>query len=191
MITMFYHTIDPVLFRIGIFEVRYYGLIYALGFVIAYFFLVHLSKERKLPLTRDDISDYLFYMVMGVVLGARLAYVIFYNLPYYIDHTLEIFAVWKGGLSFHGGFIGAALACILYSKRKNIAFYDIADLTVIPLSLALMLGRIGNFLNGELVGRITSVPWAVKFQNYEGFRHPSQLYESLKNVVIFLVLWNV
>jgi len=98
-------------------------------------------------------------------------------------------AVWHGGLSFHGGLIGAAIAGFIYTKKKKISFYDIADIIVMPLALGLALGRIGNFINGELYGRITNVPWAVKFPDAEGFRHPSQLYESIKNLIIFFALW--
>lgn len=188
---MFYNNINPVLLSIGPFEIRYYGLFFVIGFVIAYFMLIYLSKRKELKLTKEDISDYVLYVIIGTILGARFFYVIFYNLPVYLSNPLQIFAIWQGGLSFHGGFIGAILAGILFARKKKIDFYDIADLTVIPLALGLALGRIGNFTNQELVGRITNVPWAFKFQNIEGFRHPSQLYESLKNLVIFFTLWNL
>jgi phosphatidylglycerol:prolipoprotein diacylglycerol transferase len=188
---MFYHNIDPVLLKLGSLEIRYYGLIFVLGFVTAYFLLVYLSKERKMGLTKDDISDLLLYLLVGIILGARLFYVLFYNLGFYLSHPLQTIAVWNGGLSFHGGLVGAAIAAFFFCKKKKIDFYDIADIAVIPTALGLAFGRIGNFLNGELYGRITQVPWAVKFRGAEGFRHPSQLYESLKNFIIFGILWNI
>jgi len=188
---MFYHNINPTLLRLGPFEIRYYGIIFALGFIIAYFLIYHLAKERKLNLTKDDVANLIFYLIIGTVLGARLFEVIVYNLPYYLKNPFEIIAIWHGGLSFHGGLIGAVIAGFLYCKKKKIHFYDLADICMIPLALALFLGRIANFINGELVGRITNLPWCVKFQNYEGCRHPSQLYESAKNLLIFFILYNI
>jgi phosphatidylglycerol---prolipoprotein diacylglyceryl transferase len=188
---MFVHNIDPVILRLGPLEVRYYGLFFVLGFVIAYFMLNYLAKKRHLELTKDDVSDFLLYLIVGVVLGARIFYVMAYNLGFYAANPLQTFAVWNGGLSFHGGLIGAVIAAIIFSRRKKIDFYDLADITVIPLALALALGRIGNFTNGELFGRVTNVPWAFKFPDAEGFRHPSQIYASIKNLINFAVLWNL
>ena len=186
---MFYNNIDPVLFRIGVFEIRYYGIIYVLGFVLAYFFINYLAKERKITLKKEDVVDFLFYILIGVVVGARIFYVLFYSLKFYLINPLQIFALWHGGLSFHGGLIGAMIAISIFCKKKDIGFYEMTDIVAIPLTLGLALGRIGNFLNSELVGRVTSVRWAVKFKDYDGFRHPSQLYESLKNFFMFFVLW--
>ena len=186
---MFYHDIDPVFLKVWIFELRYYGLLYALGFLLSYFILKHLAKERKLELNEDDIDTYIILNIFGVVLGARIIYVLFYNISFYIQNPLEIIFVWHGGLSFHGGLLGAVLATFYFCRKKKISFYKLADIMVIPAALALGLGRIGNFMNGELYGRITNVPWAVKFRDAEGFRHPSQIYESLKNFFIFGVLF--
>jgi len=188
---MFYHNINPILLKLGPIEIRYYGLIYALGFVITYFFLIKLSKERQIDLKKEDLIDLIFYLIIGVVAGARLFYVLFYNLPYFIENPLIVFAVWQGGLSFHGALVGAALIAAWFCKKHKIKFYQLADMIVIPAALALMLGRIANFINGELVGRITNVPWCVNFEGYEGCRHPSQLYESFKNLVIFAILWTI
>lgn len=188
---MFYNNIDPILLKIGMFEIRYYGLIFVFGFILIYFFLRYLSKKRNLNLSKNDIADFLLYLMIGVVVGARIFYIIFYNLNYYMQNPFDLIAVWKGGLSFHGGLIGAFIFTWLFCRKKNIGFYDLADIVVIPASLALAFGRMGNFLNGELVGRLTDVPWAVKFKGYEGFRHPSQLYESAKNLVMFVVLYNI
>lgn len=186
---MFYNNIDPVLFRLGSLEIRYYGIIYALCFVIAYFMIYHLAKKGRLKLTKDDVADFVFYLLIGTVIGARVFYVVFYDPAYFISNPLMIPAVWHGGLSFHGGLVGAVIASLLFCKKKKISFYEIADIAVIPLALGLFLGRIANFINGELVGRITNVPWCVKFQNFEGCRHPSQIYEAAKNLFMFFVLW--
>ncbi len=186
---MFYHNINPTLLRLGPFEIRYYGIIFVLAFIIAYFLINHLAKERKINLNKNDVTDFLFYLLIGVILGSRLFYVIIYNPGYFLSNPLEAFAIWHGGLSFHGGVIGAVIASLIFCKKKKLSFLELADITVIPLSIGLSLGRIANFLNGELYGRITSVPWAVKFRDAEGFRHPSQIYESLKNLLIFSVLW--
>jgi len=188
---MFYHNINPILLRLGPFEIRYYGIIFALGFILAYFFIYHLAKKRELELKKEDVADLILHLIIGTVIGARLFEIIFYNPAYYLSNPLEMFAIWHGGLSFHGGLVGAVIAGYLYSKKKKIEFYDLADITVIPLAFGLFLGRIANFINGELVGRVTNLPWCVKFQYYEGCRHPSQLYESFKNLVIFFVLWFV
>ena len=186
---MFFNNIDPVMLRLGPLEMRYYGLIYVIGFVLSYFMIYHLAKKKELGLGKEDVADLIFYELIGVIIGARLFYIIIYNFSYYFQNPLEIFALWHGGLSFHGGLTGAIAAAYVFSKRKKIDILEIADIVVIPSAIALALGRIGNFLNGELVGRITNVPWAVKFKDYEGFRHPSQLYESAKNFLIFGALW--
>ena len=134
------------------------------------------------------LDNLFFYVLLGMLIGARLVYVIIYDPSYYLGNPLDIFAVWKGGLSFHGGLIGIAVAALLFAKKNKISFYSIADAAVVPVPLCLALGRIGNFINGELYGRITSVPWAVYFSGVEGPRHPSQLYESVKNIIIFLII---
>lgn len=186
---MFIHNIDPVLLSVGPFQIRYYGLFYVIGFLAAYFMINHLAKRKELPLSKDDIADLIIYILLGTIFGARIFYILFYNLPFYLANPLEFLAVWHGGLSFHGGLIGASLAGFYFCRKKKISFYDLADIAVIPLALGLALGRIGNFINGELYGRITNLPWAVKFPDAEGFRHPSQLYASLKNLLIFFALW--
>ncbi len=192
---MFYHNINPVLLEIGPFQIRYYGLFWAIGFFMSYFLIYHLAKRKRLDLTKDDISDFIVYQVVGVVLGSRIVYILFYNLTFYFQNPLEILALWHGGLSFHGGLIGSVASCWLYSRRKKKDFFEMADLTVIPVALALALGRIGNFINGELYGRITNLSWCVDYSKsqyvsgVEGCRHPSQIYESAKNIFIFAVLW--
>ena len=192
---VFIHNINPVLFDFTLFgahfEVRYYGIIYMLSFIIAYFMIKYLAKQRKLGMTDDDSADLILYILIGVVAGARIFYIVFYNLPYYFQNPLEMVAVWHGGLSFHGGLVGAAVAGWYFCRKKKLSFYKLADIAVIPAAIGLALGRIGNFMNGEVYGRITDLPWAVKFTGADGFRHPSQLYESLKNVLIFATLWGI
>lgn len=193
---MLFHNINPVLLELGPFQIRYYGLFYALGFVIAYFLIYHLAKRKHLPITKDDVSDFLVYAIVGVILGARIVYVVFYNPFFYLQNLFEIIAVWHGGLSFHGGLIGAIIAGYLFCRKKKIEFYDLADIAVAPVALALALGRLGNFINAELYGRITNVPWCIDYSKNKfaeslpnGCRHPSQIYESAKNLMIFAVLW--
>ena len=189
---MFIHQIDPVLLSLGPLQIRYYGLIYALGFVLAYFFLRHFIRQKKLHMREQELDTYIIYLMLGVVLGARLFEILFYNLPFYLEHPAELLAIWHGGLSFHGGLAGAVFSTWLFCKKKKIPLLHLCDYVVIPGAFALALGRIGNFLNGELPGRVSDVWWAVKFPGYEGYRHPSQIYEVLKNLVIFAaVLVNV
>ncbi|MDP3766335.1 MAG: prolipoprotein diacylglyceryl transferase [Nanoarchaeota archaeon] len=193
---MFFHNINPVLLEAGPFQIRYYGLLYALGFVIAYFIISYLAKRKELKITKDDVADFLVYAIVGVVLGARLIYVIFYNPIFYLQNPLEIIAIWHGGLSFHGGLLGAIVASYLFCKRKKIEFYDLADIVVVPVALALAFGRVGNFMNAELYGRITNVSWCIDYSKNQfvqnlpnDCRHPSQIYSSIKNLVIFGILW--
>ncbi|MBI1972883.1 prolipoprotein diacylglyceryl transferase [Candidatus Woesearchaeota archaeon] len=189
---MFIHNINPVLVNLGPLQIRYYGLIYALGFILAYFMLRSFIRQKKLHMEEKDLDTFMLYLIIGIVLGARLAYVLFYNFSFYLQNPLELIMIWHGGLSFHGGLVGAVTSSWFFCKKKKVSFLHLADYVVIPTALALALGRIGNFLNGELWGRITNLPWAVKFPGAKGFRHPSQLYESIKNFLIFAVLlWQV
>lgn len=188
---MFLSAINPILLELGQFQIRYYGLMYVLGLVLTYFFINYLVKQRKIKLNKQEIADFLFFGMIGVIIGARIFYILFYNLPYYIENPLKVFVLWEGGLSFHGGLAGMIVSTLIFCRIKKVSFWEMADITVIPISVCLMFGRIGNFLNDELYGRLTNVPWAVKFQAAEGFRHPSQLYESFKNLVIFSILWNL
>ncbi|MFP4400426.1 MAG: prolipoprotein diacylglyceryl transferase [Candidatus Woesearchaeota archaeon] len=181
---MFVHNIDPILLDLGFAQIRYYGLVYSLTFLLIYIMLKVLSKKKKIKLKFHDVDDLLIYIALGIMIGARLFYVLFYNIGYFFENPLDIFIIWQGGLSFHGGLFGLIAALIIFCRRKSYEFYDISDILTIPFALGLAMGRIANFLNGELYGRISDVPWAVKFPNAEGFRHPSQIYESFKNFLI-------
>lgn len=186
-----YPQFDPVIFRIGPLAVRWYGLMYLLGFGAAYFIIRHLARLRHLPLDKQQLSDLLFYGVLGVILGGRLGYTLFYNLPYYIEHPIKILAVWEGGMSFHGGLLGVVVAITVYCVKKGLPLLQVGDILVTAATIGLGLGRLGNFINGELWGRVTRVPWGMVFPGAGPFpRHPSQLYEAvLEGPVLFIILY--
>lgn len=185
---MYVHNLDPVIFAIGPLAVHWYGLVYALGFLFAYWYVGRAAKEKRIALTPKQADDFVFWMIILSIVTARLAYVFIYNPSFYFDNPLKIFAVWEGGLSFHGGLAGAALALWRTQKKTGVRFYQIADLLVIPFAFVLVFGRLANFINGELPGRITDAVWCVQFPGYDGCRHPSQLYEAGKNLLVFVTL---
>ncbi len=184
---------DPVFLRLGHLEFRWYGLMYVIGFIAAYFVILAESRRRDFPLSKDDVADLIFAAAVGVVLGGRTGYVLFYNLSEYLAHPLKIFAVWEGGMSFHGGFIGALLGGLWFARKKRLDFLALADIVVLAVPIGLGLGRLGNFINGELYGRVTTVPWGIVFPDPRAGnlpRHPSQLYEAfLEGPVLFTILW--
>lgn len=183
--------IDPVIVQLGPFALRWYGVMYLIGFLIGFLIIRRLASARQLPLNKDGQSDLLFYCVLGVILGGRLGYVVFYNAAYYLQHPLQIFSVWEGGMSFHGGLLGVVVAAVLFSWRRKLPVLLLGDILVTASALGLGLGRLGNFINGELWGRITSVPWGMVFPAAGPEpRHPSQLYEAiLEGPVLFAILW--
>ena len=183
---------DPVAFSIGPIAVRWYGLMYLLGFVL--FVLLGRMRARRSFLTgwrASDVDDMLFYGVFGVILGGRLGYVLFYKPLYYAAHPLEIFAVWQGGMSFHGGFLGVLVALWVFARVRRKRWLEVSDFVAPLCPLGLAVGRLGNFINGELVGRVTDVPWAMVFPQVDNLpRHPSQLYQfALEGVALFVILW--
>jgi phosphatidylglycerol:prolipoprotein diacylglycerol transferase len=186
-----YPAIDPTIFQIGPFAVRWYGIAYVAGFVAAGLIARALSKRWKVGLTDDDMLDIVLSGVIGLVLGARVGYVLFYGAGRYWDDPLSIIAVWDAGMSFHGGLIGIVLAGLWIAKRKGVAFLRLADMAAVGAPLGLLFGRLANFINGELWGRTTDAPWAMVFPNAGPTpRHPSQLYEAaLEGLVIFVVLF--
>lgn len=185
-----FHDIDPVLLNIGSIQVRWYGLMYMLGFMVAYFIMRRLIRQRSLPLSHDDLYDLLFYLILGLMGGGRIGYVLFYDIGTYLENPLSIVAIWKGGMSFHGGLIGMSIAAILVTHKKGWRFWEIADITAVAVPIGLGLGRIGNFINGELYGRETELPWAMMFPGGGSVgRHPSQLYEALlEGLILFLLV---
>ncbi len=186
-----YPQINPVFFEFGPLQFRWYGLMYLIGLTAAYFLIKRRAAAKGLPLTGDQIYDLVVYAAFGVFLGGRIGYTLFYNFSYYIQHPLKIFAVWEGGMSFHGGLLGTIVALIWFSKRRGLPVYTIADLAAGVTPIGLGFGRLGNFINGELYGRPTDVDWCMVFPaGGPVCRHPSQLYEaSLEGVALFTALW--
>lgn len=161
---------------------------YLISLIFSYFFVKFLIKRTNYDATDYEVDLYAIYALLAIIIGSRVFYVLFYNPIFFLNNPLEIFMIWHGGLSFHGGLIATVAVSYWFCKRYKKDFLAGADMIIAAISLCLAFGRIGNFINGELYGRITAVPWAVKFPGAEGFRHPSQLYEAAKNVVIFSIL---
>jgi phosphatidylglycerol:prolipoprotein diacylglycerol transferase len=164
---------------------------YVLGFFASYLLVLYQMKKKDFGVSKLEVENLFFYLILGLIIGARLGYVLFYDLKLYLKDPLEIFAIWHGGMSFHGGLIGVLIVGILFSWKNKKSFWKIADLFIVTAPIGLGLGRIGNFINGELYGRVTRVPWGMIFKNGGSLpRHPSQLYESgLEGGVLFLILW--
>ncbi len=183
--------IDPVFLRIGPLAFRWYGMMYAISFVSALFLIRTVALRKKLKITHDQISDLMLYVALGVILGGRVGYVLFYNFMFYLENPSKIIAVWEGGMSFHGGMIGAIVGGILYCRKQKLPVYEVADVAIVSVPIGLGLGRIGNFINGELFGRATDLPWCMVFPGGgDVCRHPSQLYQAaLEGAVLFAILW--
>ncbi|MDQ0314228.1 prolipoprotein diacylglyceryl transferase [Amorphus orientalis] len=187
--------IDPVLVEVGPFAVRWYALAYIAGILFAWWYMRRLVSTPRLwgPVPRPtptDIDDFVLWATIGIVAGGRIGFVLFYNFDYYLAHPAEALALWQGGMSFHGGFIGVVIAMILFARSRGIAIWTLFDLAGAATPIGLFFGRIANFINGELWGRPSDVPWAMVFPGAGPEpRHPSQLYEAaLEGLVLFLVL---
>jgi phosphatidylglycerol:prolipoprotein diacylglycerol transferase len=189
---MFINNINPVLLRIGPFDIRYYGLVYVIGFILGYLFLRYNISKKKLKLSYDQLDSYFLWLIIGSIIMARLFDIFIYSWPDYANDLSQIYMIWNGGLAFQGGLIGAIIVTILFCKKYKIHFYDIADLLVIPTAFALVIGKLANYTNSELYGRITdsqSTPWCVVFKRIDDYcRHPTQIYESIANFVMFGIL---
>jgi len=188
-----YPNIDPVIFHLGPLEVRWYGMMYVLGFLASYSLVKRQIKKFDLREIAVHFENLNIVLIISVVAGGRLGYVLFYNFSYYLRHPLEILATWQGGMSFHGGLLGVIIGGYLFCRRHRLDFWRVADLYVVTIPIGLGLGRIGNFLNAELFGRVTDVPWAMIFPGGGPLpRHPSQIYECLlEGVLLFVILWNM
>lgn len=185
---------DPVAFSLGPLSVRWYGLMYLLAFVQFILLGRYRIKKSLSPLSVEQLDDLLFYGMLGVIIGGRLGQVLFYEPEYFLAHPLEIIAVWKGGMSFHGGFLGVLIAIGLWARKLRMNWFDVTDLIAPLVPLGLAAGRVGNFINGELWGRIAdpSLPWAMIFPQAGDMapRHPSQLYHvGLEGLALFIILW--
>ncbi|NQV18057.1 MAG: prolipoprotein diacylglyceryl transferase [Armatimonadetes bacterium] len=187
---MKYPDINPSIIKFGSLDIRWYGFLYIVGFLVGYIFLRKLLKYRKINLKKEEYENMLFTIMLGIIIGGRLGYILFYNLSYYFIHPLDILKVWEGGMSFHGGAIAVIILGYIFCKKHKLGFYQLAD-PVLPLaSIGIGLGRLGNFINAELYGRVTNVPWAMIFPTdpQKLPRHPSQLYEIfLEGIVLFVV----
>jgi len=186
---------DPVLVHIGPFAIRWYALSYIAGILLGWFYGKAILRSPRAwggpaPISPDQFDDFVLWVTLGIILGGRIGYVLFYNLPHFIEHPLEIFELWKGGMSFHGGFLGCVLAVVLFARRRKISILSLGDVTCAVAPIGIFLVRLANFINGELWGRPSDVPWAIEFPGAGPLpRHPSQLYEAaLEGLVLFVVL---
>jgi phosphatidylglycerol:prolipoprotein diacylglycerol transferase len=194
--------INPALFSIGSFQLRYYSLMYLVGFAIVYLLTIYRIKNELYEYTAETVQDYLVWAMLGVILGARLGDVFIYNFSYFVRHPLEIFLPFSfsngikftgiSGMSYHGGVIGVIIVSIFFMNKRKIGFWRFIDLLIPSVPLGYTFGRIGNFINGELWGRVTPLPWGMYFplDPTQSLRHPSQLYEALfEGIVLFILLW--
>ena len=182
---------DPIIFQLGPLAVRWYGLMYLCGFAAFWYLGTKRASKPESFIRPEQVSDFLFYAVLGVIIGGRVGSVIFYNIDYFLANPLYLFKIWEGGMSFHGGLIGVLTAIWLYQKKREWGFFRLADFIAPLVPLGLGFGRVGNFINGELWGRTTDVAWGMIFPQVDNLlRHPSQLYQAvLEGVVMFIVLW--
>ncbi|MGH8427336.1 MAG: prolipoprotein diacylglyceryl transferase [Gammaproteobacteria bacterium] len=201
-----YPEINPVLVQLGPVAVHWYGLMYLIGIFGGWFLLVRRSRKPEVHWTPNQIADVAFYGAIGIVAGGRLGYVLFYNFPYYFANPVRIVQVWDGGMSFHGGLIGVLIACWLYGWRRHRRLFDVVDFIAPVVPIGLLAGRIGNFINGELWGKVANLPWSMRLPcadprftayctahpgvGYSPPHQPSQLYEALfEGVILFTILW--
>ncbi len=190
---LIYPDIDPVAISLGPVKVHWYGLMYLFGFLGAWIYGVQRSKQLWRGWTRKMVEDIIFFGALGVILGGRLGYTLFYGFSGFIENPLSIFYIWQGGMSFHGGMLGVFIALYWYGRKHGMGFFEVSDFIAPWVPLGLGLGRIGNFINGELVGRVADpdLPWAMVFPFVDQLpRHPSQLYQALtEGLLLFLILW--
>src|SRR6266852_9760977 len=195
LLTIDFPVFDPIAIAIGPIAIRWYALAYIGGIVLGWLYARALIKNEKLwggpaPITLVQMDDFILWVTLGIILGGRTGYVLFYNLPLFIQHPLEIFQVWNGGMSFHGGFLGCVVAVIGFATVRKLPVLSLGDITCAVAPIGLLLGRLANFVNGELWGRYADVPWAMIFPRGGPIpRHPSQLYEAgLEGLVLMIIL---
>lgn len=186
-----YPTIDPVAIDLGFAKVHWYGLMYLIGFAGSWWLGTLRAAKPDSGWKKEQVADLIFYGALGVVLGGRIGYVLFYNFPVFLENPLTIFQIWQGGMSFHGGMIGVFVALYLFGRKTGKTFFEVSDFIAPMVPIGLGAGRIGNFINAELLGRPTdaNIPWAMDFGDHIA-RHPSQLYQALtEGLLLFLILW--
>jgi phosphatidylglycerol---prolipoprotein diacylglyceryl transferase len=190
LLTMPFLNIDPILFQLGPIAVRWYSLAYIAGLVLGCMYIRLLARRMTDVLSDDDAMDFITWATLGVILGGRIGYILFYKLAFYLENPIQILYVWQGGMSFHGGFLGVVVAGIWFTRRRRIPALSFADLVACAAPIGLFFGRLANYINGELYGRVADVPWAVVFPTGGPEpRHPSQLYEAiLEGLVLFAVV---
>ena len=181
--------IDPVAISLGPVKVHWYGLMYVLGLVALWFFAALRAKKQGSGWTPEQVGDFVFYGALGVILGGRLGYMLFYSLPHYFSHPLDALKIWQGGMSFHGGLLGVLLAMLYFARKTGKTFFAVADFIAPWVPIGLGLGRLGNFINHELWGRATDLPWGMVFRDAGSLpRHPSQLYQlALEGIALFVI----
>jgi len=188
--------IDPVLISLGPLQIHWYGVAYAVGILFGWWYARKMVTTPELwgasgaPITEEHLDDFLVWAVGGIILGGRLGYILFYDLPTYLENPLAVFAVWQGGMSFHGGLAGITLAMILFARKHGFSPFSMFDIIAACCGLGIFLGRVSNFINAELFGRVTDAPWGVIFPGTDGLpRHPSQLYEGiLEGILLFAIM---
>ena len=192
---MIVHNFDPVFVDLGVFQIRWYSIAYIIGIILGWIYAIkiikELAKKHNFIMIKQAVFDELIiYLILGIVLGGRLGYVIFYNFEYYSKNLFEILKIWEGGMSFHGGLAGVVIVAIIFSKIKGINFFYFTDIIACVAPIGLFFGRIANFINGELFGKISTLPWSIIFPNGGNIsRHPSQIYEAvLEGVVLFILI---
>ena len=193
---MIIHNFDPVLIDLGFFQIRWYALAYIAGIIIGLIYAkkIAIATKRKIfryNLNPNLVDDLISYLIIGIILGGRVGYVLFYNLSYFIENPIKIFFIWEGGMSFHGGLVGVAILTFLFSKKNNVGSFLLTDIISCAAPIGIFFGRLANFINGELYGKITTLPWGVVFPNTDGKpRHPSQIYEAgLEGILLFFVMY--
>tara|TARA_X000001036_G_scaffold417269_1_gene435086 strand:- start:932 stop:1702 length:771 start_codon:yes stop_codon:yes gene_type:complete len=184
------HDINPIFISLGDFHIYWYGIMYLIAFLSAWYVGNLYIKKNIVGINRDDFSDLMFYCFLGILIGGRVGYTIFYNFSYTLENPITIFYLWNGGMSFHGGFIGVILAIVYFCKKNKIPFFEISDFIVRLVPIGLFTGRVGNFINGELWGKPTDIIWGVIFPKIDNLpRHPTQIYEAiLEGIVLFIIL---
>ena len=191
---MYTHNLDPVLFNFGFIEIRWYSLAYIAGILIGWVLGKKIIQKRfinsNFEFDLKEFDNLITYIILSIIIGGRVGYVIFYNFSYYISNPLDIFKIWEGGMSFHGALIGIIFGTYIFSIKKKISTIFLLDIIACVCPIGIFLGRIANFINGELVGKVTNVAWGVKFLNYDSMiRHPSQLYEAFfEGLILFMIL---